>query len=148
MPVVEFCNVERRTKPIDLEIGEKLVIRVWSWDAARILRDARDGYEIDSAENGQPPAYYSISVFALALAEDETIDALVDRLTLHAAEHRRFKWYCLVTESELYDGDFELILNEPPDDHYDIPVGYDDVDDEMVSRLAMIFGDEKIRMRT
>lgn len=146
--MVEFRSVERRTQPIQLEPGEKLVIRVWSWDEAKIWKDAESGYEIERSLRGEPPEYFSISVFALALVEGETVDDLVDRLTLHAAEHRRFKWYCLVTETELKSANFELILNEPPDDHYDIPVGSDAIDETLVKQLALLFGNEKIRMRT
>jgi hypothetical protein len=145
---VEFRNVERRTKPIDLQRREKLVIRVWSWDESRLIADAKGGYEIDTVENGEPPPYYSISVFALPFTDGETVDELVHRLTLHAAEHRRFKWYCLVTESELTDEGFELILSEPPADHYDVPLGADALDAHRASKLAMLFGEEKIRMRT
>jgi hypothetical protein len=145
---VEFRNVERRTKPIDLQRGEKLVIRLWSWDKSRLKADAEGGYEIDTVENGEPPLYFSISVFALSFADGETVDDLVDRLTRHAAEHRRFKWYCLVTESELTGEGFELILNEPPDDHYDVSLGIDALDEVRAGRLAMLFGEEKIRMRT
>ncbi len=145
---MEFRPVERRTKPIALQRGEKLVIRVWSWDKSRLVTDAKSGYEIDTVQNGEPPTYYSISVFALPLTEGETVDDLVDRLIVHAAEHRRFKWYCLVTESELANDHFELILNEPPDDHYDITLGTDALDVERAARLAMLFGEEKIRMRT
>lgn len=112
------------------------------------MKDAEAGYEIETVETGQSPDYYSISVFALARGENESVDDLVDRLRLHAADHRKFKWYCLVTETELKQADFELILNEPPDDHYDIPVGSDAIDPTLVTQLALLFGDEKIRMRT
>jgi hypothetical protein len=147
--VVEFRSVEHRTKPIDLQVGEKLVIRVWSWDETRLLQDAARGYEIETVErDGIPPPYYSISTFALPRIRGESIDALVDRLTLHAVHERRFKWYCLVTGPELEAEGFELILNEPPDDHYDIPLGVAGIDFAQVRRLALLFGDEKIRMRT
>ncbi len=149
LPVVEFCAVERRTRPIQLCWGEKLVIRLWSWDEERLLKDASDGFVIEtSLHDGIQPEYYSISVFALTYTQGETIADLVDRLTAHAAEYRRFKWYCLVTESELTDAGFQLILNEPPDDHYDIPLGKDAIDLERVTDLAVLFGDEKIRMRS
>jgi hypothetical protein len=130
---VEFRNVERRTRPINLQRGEKLVIRLWSWDAARLVRDADSGYAIETALNGEPPRYYSISVFALAFTDEETIDDLVDRLTRHAA---------------LADAGFELTLNEPPADHYDIPLGTNALDEKMASGLATLFGEEKIRMRS
>lgn len=146
--MAEFRAVERRTRPIKLERGEKLIIRLWSWDEARIMKDAQAGHEIDTVEAGRPPDYYSVSVFALALDDGESVDDLVDRLRLHAADNRKFKWYCLVTETELNEANFELILNEPPDDHYDIPVGLDAIDPTMVTNLALLFGDEKIRMRT
>jgi hypothetical protein len=94
------------------------------------------------------PEYYSVSTFALARTTGETIDELIDRLTLHAAHERRFKWYCLVTEPELDEAGFELILNKPPEDHYDIPVGIDGIAAARVQKLALLFGDEKIRMRT
>jgi hypothetical protein len=145
---VEFRNVERRTRPVNLQRGEKLVILLGSWDAARLVRDADSGYAIVTAPNGEPPRYYSISVFALAFTDEETIDDLVDRLTRHAADHRRFKWYCLVTESELADAGFELTLNEPPADHYDIPLGTNALDEKLASGLATLFGEEKIRMRS
>ena len=146
--MVEFRAVESRTLPIRLQDGEKLVIRVWRWDADRLVKDAEDDYEIESALNGVPPPYFSVSVFALARSDGETQDELVDRLRLHAAEHRSFKWYCLVTESELSDQHFELILHEPPDDHYDIALGRESLDRDRVEQLAVLFGDEKIRMRT
>jgi hypothetical protein len=146
--VVEYRKVENCSRPLVVGIEEKLVIRVWRWDEARSLKDATDGFEIETAIKGEEPRYYSVSVFALARRQGETIDVLIDRLTLHAADHRRFQWYCLVTESELVDAKFELIRNEPPDDHYDIPLGTGAVDPDRVSKLAQLFGDEKIRMRT
>jgi len=112
-----------------------------------LLKDAEDDFYIKSG-HGQPPPYYSISTFALARAEGETADDLVDRLRLCAAEHRRFKWYCLVTELELTDAGFQLILSEPPDNHHDVPLGVGKIDTGMVAKLVMLFGDEKIRMRT
>ncbi len=144
---MEYRPVERRTKPIDLAPGEKLVIRTWRWDEQTLLKDAEDDFYVKTAK-GQPPSYYSISTFALTRAQGETVDELADRLRLCAAEHRRFKWYCLVTEPELTGAGLQLILSEPPDDHHDVLLGANEIAPELAAKLVMLFGDEKIRMRT
>lgn len=146
--MVEYRKVERCSRSLSVAVGEKLVIRVWRWDLERLVKDATDDYEIETALRGAPPPYFSISVFALARRADESIDDLVDRLTWHAAEHRRFQWYCLVTESELSIGNHQLILHEPPKDHYDILLGEAQLDIGKVAKLSELFGIEKIRMRT
>jgi hypothetical protein len=107
---VDYTPVERRTKPIDIATGEKLVIRTWRWDEQTITEDAEDDFYKKSVK-GQPPAYYSISTFALTRADGETVDELVDRLRLVASEHPRFRWYCLVTEVELSQEGLQSVSN-------------------------------------
>lgn len=137
--------VDSRSKPLVLEVGEYLFIRLWRWDEERLVRDAEDDFYKKSA-SGNPPPYYSISVFALQREEGECVDDLVDRLVTQTQKRRRSKFYTLVTEREMRAAGFDWVPAPPPPDHFDVPLG-ESMAAARFSDLAVTFGnDEKIRM--
>ncbi|OZD09230.1 hypothetical protein CH275_03125 [Rhodococcus sp. 06-235-1A] len=138
--------VKERSRPISLAAGELLALRQWRWDAEKLQESAELDYDSQHKENGSPPSYYSISVFAMARGDDEQVPELIERLTTHVLAKRSSAHMMLITESELSAGGFTLIKHEPPEHHYDIPVGTDRRG-LRVEDLANAFGlDEKIRM--
>lgn len=47
--------VDSRSKPLVLEVGEYLFIRLWRWDEERLVRDAEDDFYKKSASGNPPP---------------------------------------------------------------------------------------------
>jgi hypothetical protein len=70
---------DRTTKDLPLNVGEKLVTRLWSWDDDRLKKDAEDEQAIAAAEGITLP-YYSVSAFAMPLEPAEEVDDLINRL--------------------------------------------------------------------
>src|SRR5215207_4249408 len=103
--------VDRTTKECDLQVGEKLVVRLWNWSVDRLIKDAETDHKIAHDLGIDRPYEYSISTFGLARDENETVAALNDRLIAYVRTKRRSRYYCLITESELTAGGFELILS-------------------------------------
>jgi hypothetical protein len=115
--------VDQTAKALDLQVGEKLVIRLWSWTCERLVRDAAMDHDIAERLGRARPYNYSISTFALARGHEESVSALIDRLVAYVGKLRRAKYYCLITESELTSAGFGLVESRPPDHHYEIPLG-------------------------
>jgi hypothetical protein len=138
--------VDRTTKDLALQVGETLVVRLWSWTSERLAKDAETDHRIAQELGIVRPYGYSISAFALALEDNESVSALNDRLIAYVRTKRKAKYYCLIAESELTSEGFELIRSGPHDHHYDVPLGNDSLNLEAAARLAHLFGYEKIRM--
>ncbi|MCQ4148566.1 hypothetical protein [Rhodococcus qingshengii] len=96
------------------------------------------GFTADMAD-GLAPTEYSVSVFAKRRRADETVSEFVERACIELRGARNSQWVALVPESDLVDAGFRIELNEPPVDHYDIPVGSSE---EMlrVDELSAVFG--------
>jgi len=138
--------VDRTVKDLSLQVGEHLVVRLWSWTPERLATDAETDHTIAHKLGLERPYEYSISTFALAMAEGESVDGLTDRLIAYIRTKRKAKYYGVTTESELTGEEFELIPSGPHDHHFDVPLGSKTLDLEAVARLAHLFGHEKIRM--
>lgn len=81
--------VDRRTKKLDLQIGEKLVIRLWLWTYERLVQDAEKDHDIAERLGLARPYGYSISTFAIALGAEESVSGLIDRLFSYVRAVRR-----------------------------------------------------------
>ncbi|MGR6523819.1 hypothetical protein ACU5JM_19470 [Rhodococcus erythropolis] len=121
-----------------LEVDQRVVARLWNWTPDALRDNARKGFKAEVAE-GLDPTGYAVSVFAKTRAPGESISTFLDRVCEEIREHRVAKWVALVPEQELADAGFQIDLNEPPKDHYDIPVGSEE-DNLRVDDLSRVFG--------
>lgn len=130
---------------MNLADGELLVGRAWRWDAETIEKDI-DIDRRDKISDGEsdPPA--AISVFAVPHDGGE-ISKTVERLKTTITQHRRARWLSLVTERELSDQGFTLVLAEPPPDHHDLVLGQVASQGAIVS-LENVFNErERVRLQ-
>jgi hypothetical protein len=141
----QYTYVDRTAKDLKLEVGELLVIRLWSWTKERLQKDAEDEH-FKAEQTNRRLSYYSISTFAMPLGLGEEVPELTDRLVGYVRTKRTARHYCLVTEPELAAAGFQLILSGPHEHHYDVPLGEDRLDLDAVAKLADLFGTEKIKM--
>jgi hypothetical protein len=107
---------------VEVEPGDLLVARVWRWDVDRLLADAETDHAVQLAK-GVPDPDYSISVFARRQGPHEDVEAAMRDLCKRIK--RSSKWVTFTTKSALAGKGFELRLNEPPADHYDVVLGRD-----------------------
>jgi hypothetical protein len=105
-----------------LAAGELLIGRAWRWDAEQIAKDIDIDRRTKLAEGEEDPSP-SISVFAIPHDGGDVVDT-VQRLKAHVQQYRRSRWLALVTQSELSQQGFRLVLNEPPPKHYDLVLGH------------------------
>jgi hypothetical protein len=104
---------------MELQIGDYLVARGWSW-AAEKLRASAERDLRDQRASGSSDPVASVSVFAMVHDGSEEPEALKERLVAHVASNLNSKWIGFTTTSKLGAEGFEVRLNEPPEHHYDI----------------------------
>lgn len=129
---------------MEIEQGDRLVARVWRWDAERLRKDAEADHAQQVALNYAEPDY-SVSVFASPVVhEPGQVEEIALRLERNLLEHRSFRYITFTTMSRLTASGFEVRLNEPPPDHYDVVLGTE-LNEDALTKLSAIFDENEKR---
>jgi len=134
----------RYSRVMQLAAGDLLVARAWRWDADQIAADIEVDRRMKTAEGAEdPPA--SISVFARAHEGDDP-DRTLDELRELIRRHRNARWIAVVSESEIREKGFELVLSEPPPGHHDLVLGRVAAEVDILALEAVFDARERVRL--
>lgn len=124
--------------------GQLLVGRAWRWTAEQIEKDIEIDRRQKIAEGAIDPEP-SISVFAVRHDCEET-DATMSRLVSSVKRFRNAKWLAVVTEEELVNSGYTLVLSEPPPDHHDLILGRLNLDKAILDLESIFNVRERVKL--
>lgn len=128
---------------MDLQPGDKLVVRGWKWDAETLRQSAEVSYR-QQVEEGVADPEYSVSVFASAEPLPDGFDLDTEKRKLVAEllnQPRNTRWAAFTSESRLTAEGFMLHQSEPLPYHHDLVLGKQ-LRTDVLSTLESIFKEQ------